>query len=82
LGVLVGVAGVRAQAGQHEQAAELPGLALSHPASDAAVERDVEPLLAALRGALPASELEAALERGESLVLEEVVAEISEKVVP
>jgi len=76
LHVLVGVARLQAQAGQHEQAAELLGLALNHPASDADVEGEAEPVLATLREALPADQLEAALERGKSLDLERVVAEV------
>ncbi len=76
LHVLVGVARLQAQAGQHEQAAELLGLALNHPASDADVAEEAEPVRATLREALPADQLEAALERGKSLDLERVVAEV------
>ena len=40
------------------------------------MERDAQPVLALLREALPAEELEAALARGAELELEQVVEEI------
>ncbi|MBN1147557.1 MAG: tetratricopeptide repeat protein [Anaerolineales bacterium] len=76
---LAGIAGLWAKAGRYERAAELLGLALNHPAVDAQNEREAEPILAMLRRALPAGDLEAALERGKSLELDAVVAEILEK---
>lgn len=61
---LVGTAALKAREGQHEQAGELLGLALSHPSRDGGLTRIAEPVLAALRAALPANQLDAALERG------------------
>ena len=81
LEALVGVAGLRAKAGRYVRAAELAGLVLGHSALSEETKQFVDPLLATLREALSADELEAALERGESLVLEEVVAEVLGKVV-
>ena len=57
-------------------AAELLGLVLGHAALDEENRRHAEPVLATLREALPAGELGAALERGKSLDLDAVVAEI------
>ena len=73
---LVGVSRLRVRAGQPERAAELLGLALHHPASYSEVERYAQPVLEALREALPAEQLEAALARGAAMDLEQVVAEI------
>jgi tetratricopeptide (TPR) repeat protein len=73
---LVHVSHLRVRAGQPERGAELLGLALHHPASYSEVERDAQPVLALLREALPAEELEAALARGAELELEQVVEEI------
>lgn len=76
--VLIEVSRLHSRAGQHERAAELLGLALHHPASDIGIthEGDVETALAALRQALPADQLEAALARGAGLELGRVVSEI------
>jgi hypothetical protein len=76
LNTLVGIAHLHVRADQPEQGAELLGLALRHPASDAKVERDAAPVMAALRVALPAEELESAMARGAQLDLDQVVAEI------
>lgn len=77
--MLVGVAWLRAQAGQCEQAAGLLGLALSHQASNVDTEDDAEPVLAMLREALPADQLDAAMERGKALDLDQVVTKILEE---
>jgi class 3 adenylate cyclase/tetratricopeptide (TPR) repeat protein len=72
LEALVGVAGLQAKARRSPRAAEL----LDHPALDEFTKQYADPLLATLREALPADQLEAALERGKSLDLEGVVAEV------
>jgi hypothetical protein len=77
LNALVGVAWLRAQDGRHERAAELLGLALSHPALESDVRQNTaEPILAMLREALPADQLDAALARGQALDLDTVVSEL------
>jgi tetratricopeptide (TPR) repeat protein len=76
LGGVGQVASLRAKAGRYGPAAEMLGLVLGHPALDAENRLHADPILALLREALPADELEAALERGKSLDLEQVVAEI------
>ena len=73
---LVGVARLWAGVGRHEQAAELLGLVLGHPALIEECRRYAEPVLAMVRDSLPAGELEAALARGKSLDLHQVVSEI------
>jgi predicted ATPase/class 3 adenylate cyclase len=73
---LTGIAELQAKARRYARAAELLGLALGHPAMDAQNKQEAEPILAMLRQALPAGELEAALERGKSLDLEVTVTEI------
>ncbi len=72
---VIGVALLRAKARRYERAAELLGLALIHPAFNKEIGQFVEPILTMLREALPADELEAALERGKKLDLEQVVTE-------
>jgi hypothetical protein len=62
--------------GEHERAAQLLGLALRHPAANIEVEDDAQPVLAELREMMSEDELEAALERGKALDLEQVVDEI------
>jgi predicted ATPase/class 3 adenylate cyclase len=74
--VLVGFARLKAGAGERVRAAEWLGLALSHPAGETDVQQRAQALLAELRAALPAAELEAALARGAKLELDEVVGEI------
>jgi DNA-binding SARP family transcriptional activator/Tfp pilus assembly protein PilF len=73
---LVGVAWLRTKARQHEPAAELLGLVLSHPALTEEVRWYAEPVLSMVRESLPTDELEAALARGRSFDLEQVVTEI------
>ncbi|MBN2002230.1 MAG: tetratricopeptide repeat protein [Anaerolineae bacterium] len=74
LDTLVGVALLRAQTGQVQLAAELAGLVLNHPAMESDSAQLVETVLADLRKALPERRLDAALERGKTLALDEVVA--------
>ncbi len=76
LEILPGVASLYHQQGMPERAVLLLGLALSHPATYSEVQAQVEPLLAALRAALSAEQVAAALEQGRSLNLTQVVSEI------
>jgi tetratricopeptide (TPR) repeat protein len=76
LGCLVLIARLSARAGRPAQAAELLGLVTHHPACYGEAVRMAQPVLAALRETLPATELEAALERGKTLDLAQVVAGI------
>jgi class 3 adenylate cyclase len=73
---LVGFARLKVLAGEPVRAAEWLGLAMSHPANDTDAQQRGQALLADLRATLPAAELEAVLERGAKLGLDEVVAEI------
>jgi class 3 adenylate cyclase/tetratricopeptide (TPR) repeat protein len=76
--MVVGFARVKAQAGYPVRAAEWLGLVLRHPeaTANADVKQRAESLLADLRAALPAVELEAALARGAKLDLDAVVEEM------
>jgi predicted ATPase/DNA-binding SARP family transcriptional activator len=76
LDALVGVAQLRAEVGQANSAAELLGVALNHPAVEVDSAQVAETVLAGLREALPAKQLETAMERGKTLKLDEVVAEL------
>jgi tetratricopeptide (TPR) repeat protein len=76
LEVLVGLARLRARAGQPEPAAELLGLALRHPASNSDVRIQIELFLGQMADVLTPPVLDAALARGSALELEAVVAEI------
>jgi predicted ATPase/class 3 adenylate cyclase len=76
LDTLAGLAQLRLRAGQPVQAAEWIGLALHHPSSTSDVARSAEAVLADLQAALPAEALEAALQRGQSLDIQQVVAGI------
>jgi hypothetical protein len=73
LDTLTGVALLRAETGQREQAAELLGLVLNHPAAEASGTQVAQAILAKLRETLPAEQLEAALERGKEMDLNTVV---------
>jgi class 3 adenylate cyclase/tetratricopeptide (TPR) repeat protein len=64
-----------AEAGQHERAAELVGLA-RHRALDREPQIESEPALEILRQVLSDDELEAAMARGRALDLDAVVAEL------
>jgi predicted ATPase len=76
LSVLVGFARLKALVGQPVRAAEWLGLAMVHQASETDVQQRVQSVLADLRAALPAGDLDAALERGAKLDLDEVVSEL------
>ena len=73
LEALAGLAGLRLAAGELIPSAELLGLTTTHPATSSDVTSVAEPLLARLRSALPAADLEAALARGSALSLEATV---------
>ena len=73
LEALAGLAGLRLAAGELIPSAELLGLTTTHPATSSDVTSVAEPLLARLRSALPAADLEAALARGSALNLEATV---------
>ncbi len=75
---LVGIARLHLRQGQHEQAAEMLGLALSHSAATVDARQEAEAVLARLNKALSAEQLECALQRGETLHLESVIHEIIE----
>ena len=59
-----------------KQAIELIGLAKSHPSISAFGQIYWQPALDEVRGDLPEEQVEAALERGAKLDLEETVAEL------
>jgi class 3 adenylate cyclase/predicted ATPase len=73
LGTLRGMAKVLARSSQHLHAAELLGLALNHPASDAEMRQQAEPVLSELRTVLSPEQLEAAMARGKGMTLEGVL---------
>ncbi len=74
LDALVGVALLWAETGRGEEAAELVGLVVNHPATEVDSAQAAEAVLDRLCGALPADRIERALERGRALELGEVVA--------
>lgn len=76
LGAVCGIAGLCARFGDFQRAAELVGLALSHPASNAEVKEDAEQVLNAVHAALPLETMAQAQARGAARTLEEVVGEI------
>ncbi len=76
LNALAGLARLWAGQGRAEQAAELLGLALHHPASDNNVKEIAEPLLAELQATLPPALIQAALARGRARELAQTVAEV------
>jgi len=73
LEALAGLAGLHLAANRPVTAAEMLGLAMSHPATSSDVTQVAEPLLAQLRSALPDDQLQAALGRGQALDLKETV---------
>lgn len=73
---MVGVALLCTRDKRYKRAAELWGLVLAHPALNQEIVQCADPFLAKLREALPATQFEAALERGQALDVEQVVAEI------
>jgi tetratricopeptide (TPR) repeat protein len=76
LDALVGVARLRAETGQRDAAAELLGVILNHPAVEVDSAQVAETVLAGLRETLSAGQLDAAMERGKTLELDAVVAEL------
>jgi len=76
---LAGIARLRARAGDPEQALELLGLALHHPACDDDTRQRGEPLLAELRATLPPDGVQAGLDRGRAKSLEAIAGEILKK---
>ena len=76
LDALVGVIQLQIEAGQHLSAAELLGLALSHPALETDVGQVAESALGRLRQELRTEQIEAAMDRGKTLELETIVAEL------
>jgi class 3 adenylate cyclase/tetratricopeptide (TPR) repeat protein len=74
---LVGMAILNTQAGEYESAAELVGLVVSHPCFHDETREYAEPVLAALREALPATVLDAALDRGRSMTIEEAAGAVA-----
>jgi len=76
LETLVALAGLATNAQRAHRAAEWLGLALNHPASHREVTQAAAPILSRLRAVLPADELKAALERGQSLDLDSLVNEL------
>jgi class 3 adenylate cyclase/predicted ATPase len=77
LEALAGIARLRAHAGFAEQAAELLGLALHHPASSTDLQIQIEPVLAELTAMLPLDRLAAAIARGRTSDLAAVAAAIA-----
>jgi tetratricopeptide (TPR) repeat protein len=75
LDALSGIASLWAKQGRHERAAEVYGLALSHPATDVDIELTIKHLIDDLRPQLDESALNAALERGKALDFDAQVAE-------
>ena len=71
---LRGLAALLAERGHFERAAELLGLALRHPASNAEIEQNAEAVLKALETQLTPEGLEGALRRGQALDLSSVTA--------
>jgi predicted ATPase/class 3 adenylate cyclase len=82
LDALVGVVQLKIEVGQYLSAAELLGLALSHPALETDVSQVAESALGRLRQVLPTEQLEAAMDRGKTLELGMVVAELEAVGVP
>jgi tetratricopeptide (TPR) repeat protein len=76
LDALVGVAQLQIDVGRYLSAAELLGLALSHPAMETDVSQVAESALGKLRKVLPAEQLEAAMDHGKTLDLDTVIAEL------
>jgi tetratricopeptide (TPR) repeat protein len=82
LDALVGVVQLQIEVGQYLSAAELLGLALSHPALETDVSQVAESALGRLRKVLPTEQLEATMNRGKTLELDTVIAELEAMRVP
>jgi serine/threonine protein kinase/predicted ATPase len=76
LNTIVGFAGVEMTDGKIDRALTLFGLAFFHPASETNVREDAEPYINTLRQQIPQSEIDAGLERGKSLNLDQVVKDL------
>jgi predicted ATPase len=76
LETIVGIAQLRARAGRHDDAAELLGLVLGHPAFFDETKQTADPVLAKLREVMPGEQLEAALARGKDLEFEAATAQV------
>jgi tetratricopeptide (TPR) repeat protein len=76
LDALVGVAQQQIEVEQYASAAEILGLVLSHPALEIDVSQVAASVLGRLREVMPAKQLEAAMERGKIMELDEVVADL------
>ncbi len=80
LEAVMGFARFYLQGIQAAHAAELCGLVQHHPTFDSEVQIRLDELLPQLKERLPSAELQAALERGKTLDLDTVVAELLEEV--
>jgi predicted ATPase/DNA-binding SARP family transcriptional activator len=76
LDALVGVARLRAETGREVSAAELLGVAMNHPSAGVDSVQVAETVLTGLQESLPPEQLEIALERGKTLELDDVVADL------
>lgn len=76
LDALIGVALLWAETGKKEEAAELVGLIVNHPAMEVDTSQAAEGILAKLRQVLPAEQIERAMEHGRVLDLNAVVVEL------
>ncbi len=76
LDALAGVATLQAESGRADSAAELLGVVLRHPSVEADTIQVAETVLSGLRDLLPAEQLQAAIDQGETLDLDKVVAEL------
>ncbi len=79
---IVGFVGWLTQHGQAERAATLVGLVQQHPAQNIEVRKALDEVMPSLKAALSPDDLAAALERGKSLDLDTVVAELLAEFAP
>lgn len=76
LNTIVGFSVLASREGRHGAGLELLGMAMHHPASRSDTKAEVERILPALRAALPAATVEAALERGHALSLGDAISTV------
>jgi tetratricopeptide (TPR) repeat protein len=76
LDALAGVALLRSETGQADSAAEMVGLIVNHPSVGVDSVQVAETILDGLRDTLVTEQLEAALERGKTMELNAIVAEL------
>ncbi len=76
LEVLVGLAGLRVNAGEVETAVRWLGLVLNHPASHFDVRRMTRPILAQVAEKMSAAQIETVLAEGKTMTLNEVVVDL------